>query len=101
MELGGSRIALHRMKPELFGGYAFEDRVDGFVASPEKALFDLAYLSVMNRSRVSGSLPETNFRGLRWKEIQTWLHRVKAPRVRAAVERALLSIREQHVGTKD
>ncbi len=101
VEMGGSRIALHRIKPELFGGYAFDARADGFVASPEKALFDLAYLTAMNRSRVSGSLPETNLQGLRWKEVQTWLRRIPTPRVRAGVERALRSIREQHAGAKD
>lgn len=97
----GGRIALHRINPGLFGGYAYDVRVDGFVASPEKALFDLAYLTAMNRSHVSGSLPETNLKGLSWKEVQTWLHRIAAPRVRAAVERALRSIREQHAGTED
>lgn len=55
----------------------------------------------MNRSRVSGSLPETNLKGLRWKEVQTWLRRIPTQRVRAAVERALRSIREQHAGTED
>jgi predicted transcriptional regulator of viral defense system len=101
VEAGGSRIALHRIKPELFGGYAFDARVDGFVASPEKALFDLAYLTAMNRSRVSGSLPEANLQGLRWKDVQTWLRRIPTPRVRAAVERVLRSIREQHAAVKD
>ena len=101
MEMPGGRIALHRIKPALFGGYAYDARVDGFVASPEKALFDLAYLTAMNRSQVSGSLPETNLKGLRWKEVQTWLRRIPTPRVRAAVERALRSIRGKHVGTED
>jgi predicted transcriptional regulator of viral defense system len=101
MEMPGGRIALHRIKPELFGGYAYDARVDGFVASPEKALFDLAYLTAMNRSQVSGSLPETNLKGLRWKEVQTWLRRIPTPRVRAAVERALRSIRGKHAGTED
>jgi len=98
VEMHGGRIELHRIKPELFGGYVYDPRVDGFVASPEKALFDLAYLKAMNRSRVSGSLPETDLKGLRWKEVQTWLRRIPAHRVRAAVERALRSIREQHAG---
>lgn len=98
MEMPGGRIALHRIKPELFGGYVYDARVDGFVASSEKALFDLAYLTAMNRSQVSGSLPETNLKGLRWKEVQTWLRRIPTPRVRAAVERALRSIRKEHAG---
>jgi hypothetical protein len=69
--------------------------------TPEKALFDLAYLAAMNRSRISGSLPETNLKGLRWSEAQTWLRRIRTPRIRAAVERTLRSIREQHAGTVD
>jgi predicted transcriptional regulator of viral defense system len=101
VEMPDGRIALHRIKPELFGGYVYDSRVDGFVASPEKALFDLAYLTAMNRSRVSGSLPETDLKGLRWSETQTWLRRIRTPRIRAAVERALRSIREQHAGTVD
>lgn len=96
----GGRIALHRIKPELFGGYAYDVRVEGFVASPEKALFDLAYLTAMNRSPVSGNLPETNLQGLRWREVQLWLRRIPAPRVRAKVARALRSIREQHAATE-
>ncbi len=66
----------------------FDPRVDGFVASPEKAVFDLAYLAAMNRSHVSGSLPETDLKGLRWSEVQKWLRRIPTPRVRAAVEQA-------------
>jgi predicted transcriptional regulator of viral defense system len=101
MEMAGARIALHRMKPELFGGYVYDPQVEGFVASPEKALFDLAYLTAMNRSHVSGNLPETDLKGLRWKEVRTWVRRIASPRVRAAVERALRSIREQHARNGD
>jgi hypothetical protein len=50
----------------------------------------------MNRSRVSGNLPETDLKGLRWKEVQAWLRRIATPRIRAAVDRALKSLREQH-----
>jgi hypothetical protein len=96
LETPGGRVALHRLTPGLFGGYAYDPRAEGFVASPEKALFDLAYLSSMNRSRVSGNLPETDLKGLRWKEVQAWLRRIATPRIRAAVDRALKSLREQH-----
>jgi predicted transcriptional regulator of viral defense system len=101
VKMAGSRIALHRIKPELFGGFAFDARVGGYVASPEKAVFDLAYLAAMNRSQVSGSLPETDLKGLRWKEVQAWLRRIPTPRVRAAVEQALAAIRQQHARTAD
>ena len=94
--MAAGRVVLHRIKPELFGGYAYDSRVDGFVASPEKAVFDLAYLAAMNRSRVSGSLPETDLKGLRWSEVQKWLRRIPTPRVRAAVAQALATIRNQN-----
>jgi predicted transcriptional regulator of viral defense system len=100
-KMAGGRIALHRIKPELFGGYAYDARVDGFVASSEKAVFDLAYLAAMNRSRVSGSLPETDLKGLRWSEVRKWLRRIPTPRVRAAVKQALDAIRKQHAIVAD
>jgi predicted transcriptional regulator of viral defense system len=101
VKMAGERIDLHRIKPELFGGYAYDVRAEGFVASPEKAVFDLAYLAAMNRSRVSGSLPETNLQGLRWSEVQKWLRRIPTPRVRAAVKDALKTIRKQHANITD
>lgn len=101
VKMAGSRVILHRIKPELFGGFEFDSRVDGFVASPEKAVFDLAYLAAMNRSRVSGNLPETNLQGLRWSEVRKWLRRISTPRVRAAVEQALDAIRKQHADVAD
>ncbi len=99
--MAAGRVALHHIKPELFGGYAYDARAGGFVASPEKAVFDLAYLSAMNRSSVSGNLPETNLKGLRWSEVRKWLRRIPTPRVRAAVEQALDTIRQQHASVAD
>ena len=101
VKMADGLISLHRIKPDLFGGYAYDTRVDGFVASPEKAVFDVAYLAAMNRSSVSGSLPETDLKGLRWSEVQKWLRRIPTPRVRAAVEQALESIRKQHANATD
>ena len=101
VEMPDSRVALHRIRPEPFGGYVYDSRVEGFVAPPEKVLFDLAYLAAMSRSRVSGSLPETDLKGLRWREARIWLRRIRTPRIRAALERALRSIREQHAATVD
>jgi len=96
VDIAGTQIALHRIMPELFGGYDYDSRVDGFVASPEKAVFDIAYLAAMNRSRVSGSLPETDLSGLHWREVQNWVRRIRASRVREAVERNLEKMRKQH-----
>lgn len=101
VDIAGTRVALHRITPELFGGYDFDSRVDGFVASPEKAVFDLAYLAAMNRSPVSGSLPETDLNKLRWREVQNWVRRIQTSRVRIAVERNLERMRQQHTEAGD
>jgi len=93
---GATRIALHHMKPELFGGYEYDAGVDGFVATPEKALFDLAYFSVMQRSSVSGALPETDLKGVRWKLVNQWTQRIPAPRIRKLVGTALAKMRKTH-----
>jgi predicted transcriptional regulator of viral defense system len=95
------RVTLHHINARLFGGYDYEARADGFVASPEKALFDIAYLATMNHSRVSGNLPETNLKGLRWKEIHHWLDRIATPRIRNAVRQALASIRQRNSESAD
>lgn len=52
-------VSLHRMPPQLFGG--FETADDGTkVATSEKALFDLLYLSP-TRTRLFVHLPEIDF----------------------------------------
>lgn len=101
LDIGGTKVSLHRIMPELFGGYSYDSRVDGFVASPEKAVFDLAYLAAMNRSHVSGSLPETDLNRLRWREVQGWVRRIRTSRMRQAVERNIERIRKQHAATND
>lgn len=95
-KIAGTRIAFHCIAPDLFGGYELDTRADGFVASPEKALFDLAYLAAMNRSRVHGNLPETDLSRLQWKEAKHWISRIQRPALRQAVERNLQRIREQN-----
>jgi predicted transcriptional regulator of viral defense system len=95
-DIAGTQISLHGITPTLFGGYSFDSRVEGFVATPEKAVFDLAYLKAMNRSRISASLPETNLSGLRWKDVRHWLRLIPVAGVRTAVERNLEEIRCQH-----
>jgi predicted transcriptional regulator of viral defense system len=97
--IAGTEIALHRIKPELFSGYEYDTQADGFVASPEKALFDLAYLAAMNRSRVVAHLPETELSRLKWKETECWLRRIPARSQRLAVAKNLRQMREQQAMT--
>ena len=97
MSMGATRITLHHMEPELFCGYEYDAAVDGFVATPEKALFDLAYFSVMQRSPVSGALPETDLKDMRWKTVTQWTRRIPAQRTRKLVAAALTKIRTTHL----
>ena len=97
MKVAGVRVRLHHVTPTLFTGYDFVPELGGHVASPEKALFDLAYFAAVSRSRLSGRLPETELNGLRWADIQGWL-RLPAVRVRTRVEQKLRSLREEHAG---
>ena len=89
-------VDLHHITPKLFGGFSHDPRAGGFVASAEKAIFDLAYLATMNRSAVSGHLPETDLRRLRWSEVKDWLSRIQRPALRQAVESQVQRIRQQH-----
>jgi hypothetical protein len=75
--------------------------VDGFVASAEKAIFDLAYLAAMNRSPVSGNLPETDLRGVKWRDVKEWVGCISGSSVRRSVERQLERIRGQHAGNTE
>lgn len=77
--------SVHHIAPDLFDG--FETRADGTkLATPEKALFDVAYLSG-GRSRLFVHLPElelpTRFRASR---LRRWIVRIMASRKRSMVE---------------
>lgn len=74
-------FSIHHMAPEVFGG--FEETEHGAkVATPEKALFDFAYLS-SGRSRLFTSLPELSLpRGFKQKELSRWLAKIPADRSR-------------------
>jgi predicted transcriptional regulator of viral defense system len=85
-------VSLHRMPPQLFGG--FETADDGSkVATAEKALFDLLYLSP-TRTRLFVHLPEIEFpRSFRWAEAARWTKRISGKSRRAFVEQKLAVLR--------
>lgn len=85
-------VSLHRMPPTLFGGY--ETTADGTkVATAEKALFDLFYLSP-TRTRLFVHLPEIEFpKSFRWAEIASWTKKIPGKSRRAFVEQKLAAIR--------
>jgi predicted transcriptional regulator of viral defense system len=81
-------VSLHHLAPELFGG--FETTAQGVrMATPDKALFDLAYLSG-GRSRRFAALPELTLpRGFRRAELNRWTSRIASARRRAMVRARL------------
>jgi predicted transcriptional regulator of viral defense system len=85
-------VSLHRMPPALFGGYETTD--DGTkVATAEKALFDLLYLSP-TRTRLFVHLPEIEFlKSFRWAEVASWTKKIAGKSRRAFVQQKLAALR--------
>jgi predicted transcriptional regulator of viral defense system len=81
-------FSIHHVAPEVFGGY--EETQSGVrLATAEKALFDVAYLSA-GRSRLFTSLPELSLpRDFRRTELQRWLGRIHSGRSRSLTARKL------------
>lgn len=83
--------SVHRIVPELFDG--FETRPDGTkLASPEKALFDMAYFASA-RSRLFTRVPELELpRAFSERKLRTWIGRISDVRRRSMVERKIKSM---------
>jgi predicted transcriptional regulator of viral defense system len=78
---------IHHLAPELFGGYAGTEH-EGYVASPEKALFDSVY--VRAASGAKAYFPELSFpEGFDDRKVEEWVGRISAPRLRTLVSRRL------------
>jgi predicted transcriptional regulator of viral defense system len=75
-------LVIHRVAPEVFGGYA--TRADGVsLATPAKAVFDLAYLSATHGRRFR-HLPEVRLgRGYRGRDARAWVSKIPSARLRA------------------
>lgn len=82
-------FSLHRIAPSFFGGFEDMPRTGAKVATPEKALLDVFYLSA-GRSRLFTSLPELQLaRGFRFHIARAWIARISSARVRTIVSRRL------------
>jgi predicted transcriptional regulator of viral defense system len=81
-------FSIHHLAPEVFGGYKVTTNGTK-LATAEKALFDVAYLSA-GRSRLFTNLPElelpTRFRRA---ELKRWLARIPSERSRTITQRKL------------
>jgi len=79
--------AIHRLPPALFGGWDERDGVK--LARPEKALFDLAYVSAVHGARPR-RVPELELpAGFDRDSLAHWLSRVESPRLRTLTARGL------------
>jgi len=84
-ELG--TYAIHHLPPALFGGWEERDGVK--LAKPEKALFDLAYISAVHAGRPR-RIPELELpAGFDREELDRWLSRIDSPRVRTLTSRGV------------
>jgi predicted transcriptional regulator of viral defense system len=78
-------FAIPRVVPELFGGFEVLD--SGVrVATSEKALFDVFYLSAVGGAEVFSALPEIEGK-LDHRAVRRWIGRIGSPRIRTLVER--------------
>lgn len=81
-------FSVHHVAPEVFGGFVETER-GAKIATPEKALFDFAYLS-SGRSRLFTSLPELELpRGFKHKELPRWLAKIPSARSRTLTSKKL------------
>ena len=81
--------SIHRLIPEFFGGYRIDDNNEVKMATPEKALLDIFYLSAA-RSRLFARLPELELLpNFSIRECRRWIRRIPAEYRRSMVTRRL------------
>ena len=89
-------VSLHRIDPGFFFGFEPADPGGIQMASPEKALLDIFYLSPA-RSRLFTNLPEVELpRKFSWKTIREMIQRIPAPQRRTLVERRVEEFRKRN-----
>jgi predicted transcriptional regulator of viral defense system len=79
--------AIHHLAPELFGGFQGSEEV-GYVATPEKALFDISYV----RAAAGGVafFPELSLSsGFDAARMEGWIAQIQSRRLRTLVSRNL------------
>ncbi len=83
--------------PDIFSVH-YSERVElhALLLSILSTALSVVYLAAMNRSHVSGCLPETDLSRLRWREVRNWVTRIPTLRVREAVKRNLEKMRRQN-----
>lgn len=88
-------FSVHHVAPEMFGGFEVDARSGIRLATPEKALADVLYLSG-TRSRLFAALPEIELPPrFRWSTVRAWLRRAPSSRLRAMGLERLASLRRR------
>ena len=88
IETSAGVYSVHPVAPGLFGGFD-ETRPGVFVATAEKALFDLASLSGGRTRRFAGA-PEVELpAGFRRRELARWVSKIASVRARTLTEARL------------
>lgn len=78
---------IHHLAPKLFGGFDGSE-VSGYLATPEKALFDAVYVRAASGSRAF--FPELSLpAGFKDRELERWTERIESARLRTLVSRRL------------
>lgn len=73
-----AHYSIHRLAPEFFGGYATDAGQEVKMATPEKGLLDVLYLSAA-KSRLFARLPELELpRSFRVRECRRWIAKIPA-----------------------
>jgi len=82
---------IHHLAPELFGGFEGSE-ASGYVATPEKALFDTVYVRAASADRAY--FPELSLpAGFDDGELERWTERIASARLRTLVSRRLDEVR--------
>jgi predicted transcriptional regulator of viral defense system len=78
---------IHHLAPELFGGFEGSE-ASGYLATPEKALFDAVYVRAASGTRAF--FPELSLpTGFKDRELEKWTERIESARLRTLVSRRL------------
>lgn len=90
IETSIGHFVVHHITPDLFGGYEGSPQ-QGYLATPEKALFDLVYIRAAAGDRAylpELSLPDSFDRA----QMKQWSERIKSPRLRTLISRRLRDV---------
>jgi hypothetical protein len=86
-------VVVHRLAPEVFGGFDVSSGIA--LATPAKAVFDLAYLGAAHGRRFR-HLPELRLGDeYRGDEARAWIGRIRSARLRSMTLRRIETIERE------